>query len=222
MSLYGAIDPTASEKRWSACALLGDGPSLLALGRPHFDEEIVAFFPKTVWAVGLDAPCSLPTGLNLCCIQDRPACNCQPENPWKGRACERDLVRMGYRLFYPTKNAFAKGWLRRGLRLKEILEKVGMRVLEIYPHATKRRLFETLPPKASRQGRRILQENLRSLIGEIPTPGDKLLSHHELDAILGAYTIYLHHRRLTEVVGDPDEGVVVVPRRDLKGIEDSK
>lgn len=212
MSLYGAIDPTASEKRWSACALLDDWPSLKALGRPCSDDQIVGFFPKATWAVGLDAPCSLPTGLNLCCIQDWPTCSCQQKNPWKGRACERDLVRMGYRLFYPTKNAFAKGWLRRGLRLKEIMEKAEMRVLEIYPHATKRRLFGTLPPKATRQGRQSLQGRLRDLIRAIPKPSDQLLSHHELDAILGAYTCYLHHRGLTEEMGDPVEGVVVVPR----------
>ncbi|KPL17157.1 MAG: hypothetical protein AMJ92_12010, partial [candidate division Zixibacteria bacterium SM23_81] len=122
MSLYGAIDPTASQKKWSACALLDGKPSLRDLGRCRGDGEIVGFFPKTVWAIGLDAPCSLPMGLNICCLQDHSRCACQPINPWKGRACERDLVKAGFRVFYPSRNAFCKGWLRRGLRLKRMLE----------------------------------------------------------------------------------------------------
>ncbi len=215
MLLYGSIDPTASEKRWSACALLDDEPSLQALGRPHSDAEIIRFFPKTVWAVGLDAPCSLPLGLKPCCLKEHPTCGCRSIHPWKGRTCERDLVRAGFRVFYPSRNAFAKGWLRRGLRLKKSLGVAGLRVLEIYPNASKRRLFGQLPPKATQQGRQTLQRLLGQLIQDIPGRLERLFSHHELDAILGAYTVFLHHHGLTEEVGDPEEGVVIVPRRDL-------
>lgn len=84
-------------------------------------------------------------------------------------------------------------------------------VLEIYPHAARKRLFGSLSPKVTRQGRQALQESLRQLIGAIPDPHSQLLSHHELDAILGAYTVYLHQRGLTEKLGDPEEGVVIVP-----------
>jgi len=182
----------------------------------QLNKEIIDFFPKTVWAVGLDAPCSLPLGLNTCCLQDNPTCTCQPLHPWKGRACERDLVKAGFRVFYPSRNIFCKGWLRRGLRLKKKLEEAGFTVLEIYPHAARKRLFGSFPPKSTRQGRRSLQNSLRHLINAIPSPTNQLLSHHELDAIFGAYTVYLHRRGLTEDMGDPEEGVVVIPRGGLK------
>jgi len=213
MVLYGAVDPTASTQRWSACALLNDGPSLRDLGRCLSDLEIIAFFPKTVWAIGLDAPCSLPMGLGSCCFQDHAACDCQPLNPWKGRSCERDLVRAGFRVFYPSRNAFAKDWLRRGLRLKRELQEAGLRVLEVYSHATKGRLFGPLPPKATQRGRQTLQQGLRHLVRAIPNPHHLLLTHHELDAVLGAYTCYLHGRGQTEQLGDPKEGLVIIPRR---------
>jgi predicted nuclease with RNAse H fold len=213
MVLYGAVDPAASPQRWSACALLDDSLSLRDLGRCQSDSEIVTFFPKTVWGVGLDAPCSLPMGLGSCCLQDHPPCDCQPLNPWKGRTCERDLVRAGFRVFYPSRNAFAKEWFRRGLRLKRELEEAGLRVLEVYPYATKGRLFGPLPSKTTRRGRQALQRGLRRLLRSIPHPHHLLLTHHELDAVLGAYTCYLHSRGQAEQLGDPKEGVVIIPRR---------
>ena len=38
------------------------------------------------------------------------------------------------------------------------------------------------------------------------------LSHDHLDAIVAAYTAYLHGRGQAEAVGDPEEGVIYVPR----------
>jgi hypothetical protein len=48
-------------------------------------------------------------------------------------------------------------------------------------------------------------------VHNIPPPHCLLLTHHELDAILGAYTCYLHRRGQTEQLGDPQEGVVIIP-----------
>jgi len=192
--------------------VVDDSARLVKLGRARTDREIISFFDMPLWAIGLDAPCSLPRGLNMCCMEENPVCECRPVNPWKGRKCDQDLIKLGIRVFVPTKNIFAKSWIRRGLILKEKLERGGFRVLEVFPHGTKKRLFPGLPSKTSLEGRRQLQQRLREIIEGIPPIHHRLLSHDDLDAILAAYTCYLHWRGATELVGDREEGQVVIPK----------
>jgi len=46
------------------------------------------------------------------------------------------------------------------------------------------------------------------------------LTPHEIDAITAALTGYLHKKRKTELVGEPREGYIVVPKkRDWRALE---
>ncbi len=169
--------------------------------------------------IGLDGPCGIPRGLDLCCFDPRiNDCACRESSGQKGRIAERELARRGIGCFFTTKKAFAKAWIRRSLNLFRILKERGFPVLEVYPYGTKRRLFPGgLPKKATLRGRIALQEGLSSLDIELP---EGRLSHNELDALIGAYTCYLYSQGLTEEIGEEEDGKILIPvpgiRRNLK------
>jgi predicted nuclease with RNAse H fold len=85
-------------------------------------------------------------------------------------------------------------------------------VMEVYPYASKVRLFgRPIPKKTTKAGRQWLRQRLEGLV-----PGlrehRRPLGHDQLDAIVAAYTAYLHGRGQAEAVGDPQEGVIYVPK----------
>ena len=202
------IDLTTSPKRRTACAVLGAALRLqnrVLLGR---DKEIVAFVEVHRPAlVAIDAPLSLPLG--LCCLEE--GCSCQPVSPRKGRQCERELSVLGIGCYYTTKRSIIKGMVYRGIRLKADLERQGHTVIEVYPYASRLRLFGPLPKKTTVAGRRALQEGLQCLIPSVPSPQEDLLSHDTLDALLAAYTGFLYDCGRTEALGDPPEGLLHIP-----------
>lgn len=192
---------------------------VIEVKRLFSEEDILDFFEgykEDLAYIGLDGPCGVPRGLDLCCFDLRiNVCLCQESSGQKGRIAERELARRGIGCFFTTKKAFAKTWIRRSLNLFRILRERGFPVLEVYPYGTKRRLFpEGLPKKATLRGRIALQEGLSSLDLKLP---ERLLSHHELDALLGAYTCYLYTQGLTEDIGEEEEGKIVIPVPGLKG-----
>ncbi|MDZ7392958.1 MAG: DUF429 domain-containing protein [candidate division KSB1 bacterium] len=211
--LYGGIDPSGSSARPSGVAVLDGRLQVVDAGLGRTDEEIVGFFTPyrlRLFAVGLDGPCVLPIGLHECCFAASPTCDHDQPNGRKGRFCELELARRGIGCFFTVKNSFAKGWVLRSLRLYRQLCAVGLRVVEIYPYATKRLLLGAqLPAKQTRRGRLYLGQMLSRLGVSVPED----LSHHELDAIVAAYTVYLLARDLAEMVGDEAEGYIVIPKR---------
>jgi len=218
--LFGGIDPTASPRRKSACAVLDEKGHLVSLDSLSTDEKILEFFGTyqlSLWAIGLDAPCTLPLGLGRCCLEDIPTCRCQPIHPWKGRLAERELLKRGIRAYVISKDTFAKRWIRRGLQLKDRLQAAGYQIVEVFPHGTRYRLFpEILQSKSSRAGRKELQTALRKFIPDLPPVMQRLLSHDELDALLAALTVQLLWKGQTEAVGDPEEGQVIIPRASIR------
>jgi hypothetical protein len=110
-------------------------------------------------------------------------------------------------------------------------------ILEVYPHAAFSVLLEQLPfPKNSLEGR--LQRQLVLFLRELDVPDpmnifeeitrhrllkgilplDTLFSAPELDALIAAYTAWLAASQPNQVtlLGDPDEGQVVLPTANLK------
>jgi len=209
MNLIG-IDLTTSPKKKTACAVLDAELHLQDWVLLGSDEEIAAFVEAHRPAlVAIDAPLSLPLG--LCCLEE--GCSCQPVSPRKGRQCERELSALGIGCYYTTKRSIIKGMVYRGIRLKAGLEKQGHTVIEIYPYASKVRLFGPLPRKTTVAARRALQEGLQCLILSVPSPQEDLLSHDALDALLAAYTGFLYHCDRTEALGDSSEGLLHIPIR---------
>jgi len=146
--------------------------------------------------------------LGLDCLEE--TCPCQPLSPFKGRACERELAKRGIPCYFTTKKSIIKGMVYRGMDLKNRLQAQGHRVIEVYPYATKLRLFpRPIPKKTTRQGLNYLKRHLASLIPNLP----QNLDHDLCDALLAAYTGYLHHLGETEPLGHLQEGLIFMPKR---------
>jgi predicted nuclease with RNAse H fold len=202
------IDLTTSPQKKTACAVLNAELRLQEQVLLGSDEEIAAFVEThRPVLVAIDAPLSLPLG--LCCLEE--TCSCQPLSFHKGRQCERELSALGIGCYYTTKRSIIKGLVYRGFRLKAELEKQGHTVIEIYPYASKVRLFGSLPRKTTVAGRRALQAGLQRLIPSVPSSQEDLLSHDALDGLLAAYTGFLYGCDRTEALGDPSEGLLHIP-----------
>jgi predicted nuclease with RNAse H fold len=203
------LDLTTSPARKTAFAILTKEMDIVAEGVVADDEEIITLAEEQRPAlVAIDAPLSLPLG--LCCLEE--SCACRPVSSRKGRQCERELSALGIGCYYTTKRSIIKRMVCRAIALKEKLEKRGFDVIEVYPYASKVRLFGRLPRKTTVAGRRALQERLRRLIPAIPSPQESLLSHDILDALLAAYTGILCIKGQSEALGDPVEGLLHIPR----------
>jgi len=205
---YLGIDLTSSPRRPSAYAVLhGDG-SLVDVGLAREDAELLALIDR--WRpcfVAIDAPLSLPRG--LCCLEE--ACPCRPAAPGGLKGAERELFRQGISLYATTKRSMIKAMVYRAMGLRRTLEERGYVVLEVYPYAAKVRLWgKSIPKKTTAAGRRWLRGRLAELVPGL-AEHDGCLGHDHLDAIVAAYTAYVHSRGQAEGVGDPAEGLIYVP-----------
>ena len=208
---YLGIDPTSSENRASGWAALGLSAELLGVGSVGSDAEIISLserWPAKV--VAIDSPLFLPRG--LCCL-DAP-CHHVECRDWGGekRVAERALFRQGISLYWTTRRSFIKPMIYRSMALRRTLEERGTPVIEVYPYASKVRLFgRPIPKKTTSAGRRWLRERLEGLVPGLREHGGRL-GHDQLDAVVAAYTAYLYDHGLAESVGDREEGLIWVPR----------
>ena len=215
MPSFAGIDLTCSPNKKSAYALLGNNLSIIRLKSLVTVDDIIAAIERDrPDVIGIDSPLSKPSKLH-CFAED---CTCLDPSP-KGRKCERDLMQEGIWSYYTTKRTIIRKMipLPRAIELKKELCARGFRVIEVYPYATKRRLWHKYIPKSKRsfprkttpQGRRFLQDRLSTIIrniGKYPK-----LTHDHFDAIIAAYTAYLYHDGKTQLVGDTYEGQIIVP-----------
>jgi predicted nuclease with RNAse H fold len=209
MAPYLGIDPASGPRRPSAFAVLDDQGNLHDLGLVGEDDDILALARR--WRpryLAIDAPLSLPEG--TCCLEER--CPCAPVSPDGLKAAERALLKAGIGLFRTTKRSIIKAMVYRAMGLRRALEERGYAVMEIYPYASKVRLFgRPIPKKTTQAGRQWLRQRLEGLVPGLREHRHPL-GHDQLDAIVAAYTAYLHGRGQAEAVGDCEEGVIYVPR----------
>lgn len=211
--VYGGIDPSASPSKPSGFAAIDREGRLLECIHLKRDDELLEHVQRhDIHQLAIDAPAGLPLGMNLCCLEDAPICDCPPTGL---RRCERELQQRGLSLYPVTKKSFAKAWIRRGLLLYLRAQSMGVACDEVYPSGSKRRLFEDvkwIKPKSSKAARAQLQSLLIDCIAGMPAPDEMLLSDHQLDAALAAYSLYLfHERKRGERLGDPREGRILLP-----------
>lgn len=202
------IDLTSSPSKPTACVALGDELHLdwfgFCCGDGCIVEAVEYHHPRLV---AIDSPLSLPKG--LCCLEE--SCPCQPLSSEKGRMCERELSRRGISCYYTTKRSIIKDMVYRAISLKEEMTVRGYRVIEVYPYATKVQLFgRHLPRKTTPAGIDFLRERIGGLMPHL-VPHLQAFSHDLCDALLAAYTAYLHGAAKAENIGDPVEGVIVIP-----------
>lgn len=208
---YFGLDLTFPGKGPATWAVLDGRPEVVAVGSSFSDHEIMeqvrGFSPAVV---GIDAPLTLPLGLD--CLEE--SCPCQAASSLKGRQCERALARLGIGCYFTTKRSIIKPMVYRGMGLKRALEGQGYCVIEVYPYASKVRLFGLRTPrkKASRVSRAVLQGLLGALISNLAAFSQgRILGHDELDSLLAAHVAWLYGHGRAEAVGEPEEGLIYLP-----------
>ena len=207
--MFLGIDLTSSESKPSACAVLDSGGSLQYLGGLATDAEMLALAAEgRARTAAIDAPLGFPKG--MCCLE--PSCPCESAWDFKGRVCERELLRRGIGLYITTKRSFIKPMIYRAMALAGAFEERGVGVIEVYPYAAKVCLFgKPIPKKTTREGLWFLRERLSELVGGLESYSGRL-DHDLCDALIAAHTARLHAGGRTEALGLEEERQIVVPQ----------
>ena len=90
MTVFLGIDPTSSDRKPSACALLDEDGSLVKLASPRTDADILELAARCrpdIVAIG--APLNLPSG--FCCLDQSCECHFSVAGR-KGRLLELELA----------------------------------------------------------------------------------------------------------------------------------
>ncbi len=209
MSVLG-VDLRASRKKPSAVAILDSHSHLTELGSFYEDSELAELVDKVRPSlIAIGAPLNLPSG--FCCLDQ--TCDCWFSVPdRKGRLLELEMAKMGISCFYTNKGSIIRDLIYRGTSLSHDLKAMGYNVIEVYPHATKMLLFgDKVPPKNSPNSLSYLIGHLTPLVSGMEERADDL-DRNACDAIINAYTGQLHAQRDTDILGDPEEGILVLPK----------
>ncbi|MCI4339095.1 MAG: DUF429 domain-containing protein [Thermoplasmata archaeon] len=190
------VDLAGSPRRRTGCGLLV-GPRQVRSSVVFSDDEFrVLVRESRPDLVIIDAPLSLPRGRRT--IEDRSGPHL--------RECDRELLRRKIR-FFPLTLGPMRMLTERGMRLANEIASGGVRVVEGYPGAAQDLLG--IPRKGA--GVAGLARGLRRL----GLRGDLLradLTHDELDAATIAWVGREHLAGRSLVIGDPSEGLMVLPR----------
>ena len=201
------IDLTSSPEKASACIGLDQNLNLAFAGFLHSDTDLVALVINQAPGVtAIDAPLTLPKG--LCCLEE--SCPCRPVQG-NGRECERQLAKLGIPCYFTTKRSIIKRMVYRGIELRKRLEGRGYQVIEVYPYASKVRLWgKPVPSKLRSGGLALSRTRLANLLPTL-APYTANFNHDLCDAALAAYTAYLYHQNATEQIGSLEEGAIYIP-----------
>jgi predicted nuclease with RNAse H fold len=84
-------------------------------------------------------------------------------------------------------------------------------VIEVYPFASKVRLFgKTMPRKTTKQGMNFLRDKLGDILPGLK-PYLDMFDHDLCDAAVAAYTALLYHQNRVEALGNSEEGLIFIP-----------
>ena len=188
------IDLAGSERRNTGICVMDERRNVKTW-IVHTDKEIVELVKEYMpEVIAIDAPLSLPKGRKR--IDEK--CDIH------FRLCDLELRKRGIK-FFPITLGPMRMLTRRGIELKKKLQQMGFEVIEVYPGATQD-LFG-LPRK--QQG----LERLKKGLERLGVKGLKdVMSGDELDAITAALTAILYLEGKCEEIGDPSEGLMVIPK----------
>jgi len=211
LTVFG-IDLTSTENKPTACLGLDDKLQVVYLGLLARDSDIINiinFYSPKITAI--DAPLSLPLG--LCCLEE--SCSCQPRSKRKNRQCDQELRKGDISCYPTTKKTFIKPLIYRGIELKNKLYQMGFEVIEVYPYASKVRLFgKPIPRKNTPLGIAFLKEELTNLLPALK-PYLGIFNHNLCDAAIAAYTAFLYCRNMVAALGNEEEGLIFIPFEQL-------
>jgi uncharacterized protein YprB with RNaseH-like and TPR domain/predicted nuclease with RNAse H fold len=192
------IDLSGSEKRTSGICILQEMKAYLGVAKS--DIEIVS---KTISAkpaiISIDSPLGLPKG--RCCADD--SCGCRVYGIT--RECERILKKRGINI-YPSLIKSMQTLTMRGIKLANLFEEQGYKVIESYPGAAQDVL--RLPRK--RVDLKELETDLM-IMGIKPISSKKIINHHEIDALTAALVGYFYLAGEYEAIGNTEEKYLIIP-----------
>lgn len=136
--------------------------------------------------VAIDAPLSLPKKGAL-------------------RKADREMHRRGYPVFPPRFPAMEKLTLR-AMKITREITKDKLDIIEVHPTSTRKAL--KMPLKDWEKIQKIFIS--MGLEGTLKT---RVLTPHEIDAVTAALTGYLYLQGKTELIGNEEEGYIVVPKK---------
>ncbi|MEA3441920.1 MAG: DUF429 domain-containing protein [Chloroflexota bacterium] len=208
LQLVFGIDLTSTSAKPSACLGLDNRLELTYFGFISDDHDIIStmkfYSPKVI---AIDAPLSLPSG--LCCLEEN--CTCQPKFNRKNRQCDRELIHEGISCYPTSKKSFIKNLIYRGIKLKNELSHLGFEVIEVYPYASKVRLFgKEIPRKNTPQGMVFLKERVADILPSLKQYLS-MFNHDLCDAAIAAHTAFLHYQGKADALGSSEEGLIFVP-----------
>jgi predicted nuclease with RNAse H fold len=192
------IDLAGSEKRATGFCLLESNRAEVSV--LYTDGEILRAVGRGVQTAAIDAPLSLPRG--RCCLKDD--CSCAGNAHF--RVCDLELRAMKIK-FFPITLGPMRQLTVRGLKLKEELEKMGIEVFETYPGAAQDiwKIPRQKDPGGLKQG--LARFKVK---GNWQRPE---VTKDELDALTCALVARDYLRGKTMSIGDPAEGLMVLPRQ---------
>jgi hypothetical protein len=159
------------------------------------DEEILKEIKKIKPdVVAIDAPLALPKGRK----------SLDKKNKIHFRECDKELLKMRIKFFPITLGPMRK-LTERGIRLRKILERKGIKTIETYPGAIQDIL------KIPRKNAGI--EKLISGLRKFDLKGlSKRMSDHELDAATCALLGKMYLNKNYIAIGDPKEILMILPK----------
>jgi predicted nuclease with RNAse H fold len=174
--------------------------------------------------VAVDAPQRTREGVLACETYRRSLTPPPPEGRYQTvRECDYELMRRGLPLYQvPAEYALCPAWMRAGFHLYDALLGTGRWtlfdgarhapcLLEVYPFAAFAVMLGAFPPrKSTPAGREARLASLRKRLAP-EARLEEATEHHTLDALAAACTAWsLDHGQATWV-GNPREGLMVLP-----------
>ena len=119
---------------------------------------------------------------------------------------------MGISCFFTNKGSIISALIYRSINLGSRLRGLGHNVIETYPHATKVILFgDKVPPKNSAANLAFMRQRLSPLVHGLDDHFG-VWDRNSCSALLNAYTALLLTEGATDLLGDPEEGTLVLPK----------
>ncbi len=146
-------------------------------------EHLTKFEPTLI---AVDAPLSLPKKGTM-------------------RKADREMYRHGYPVFPPRFPAMKKLTLR-AIKIAQQIKREKLHIIEVHPTSTRKAL--KIPTKDWKKIRNIFLH--MGLKGNLET---RALTSHEIDAVTAALTGYLYLQEKIDLIGDGEEGYIVVPTK---------
>ncbi|MBN8705195.1 MAG: DUF429 domain-containing protein [Bacteroidetes bacterium] len=189
-NMLAGIDLSASFLKPSSCAFLENGEiSLISF---NTNAEIAKWATdSTPDLIGLDAPLSIPMGLN---------------GKFGSRECERDLLKEGIPVLMTSLIA---PLTFRAIHLVELLSESEIRSIEVYPYSL-RKQFNIAPEIKKESEFTRLKARFLEVFPFDVNP-EQVKEHHDVDALLALWMTKLVFDNAYKTTGNPEEGLIYLP-----------